>query len=483
MFAGCIYLPDTLSTGHYQLISYTNCMRNSGEQAFFTKEILIANRFDKDLYKIYNTVNSDNKQVMVLVDNHKIKQNEALTISTDRKVYGKRENIKINLEGSGFHDNEVAYLSISVKENLPNANCEKFDFNSANIQNDSNSQPCAYLPEINGIILQGKVTDIDRKLSISKALVYLSTPDSVSNLQFTYTDESGNFKFLLSDYYIDKKIVLNLPNHHKASIELDNKYNLKSQFRPSKYFPDSLIRDFITKSQNIVQIQKTYNTKIRADVLTKPQSCVYPPLVYPPVNDAVFPADFVSLPDFVEISREILPLLKTRKHKGGYESKMLNLTKSQFFDSDPLIFLDGVPVENINSIINLGSDKINKIETVGTERYYGDLYFQGVLSVFTKKMEINNVVRTTPTLTIKYVVLHPPSVLANPELKKQREPDFRQLLYWEPSLTIGGNEAKMIEFRASDNKGEYMVMVEGFTMDGRFISANTTFKVDNSSKK
>jgi hypothetical protein len=56
-----------------------------------------------------------------------------------------------------------------------------------------------------------------------------------------------------------------------------------------------------------------------------------------------------------------------------------------------MIFLDGVPVENISQIISLGTEKINKIEVIPTQRYSGNLCFSGILAVFTKRMEINNI--------------------------------------------------------------------------------------------
>ncbi len=43
---GSIYIPDTLSTGYYEIFAFTNWMRNFGETGYFRKPLLIVNRFD-----------------------------------------------------------------------------------------------------------------------------------------------------------------------------------------------------------------------------------------------------------------------------------------------------------------------------------------------------------------------------------------------------------------------------------------------------
>jgi len=180
----------------------------------------------------------------------------------------------------------------------------------------------------------------------------------------------------------------------------------------------------------------------------------------------------------MEISREILPSLKTRKHENTYEARIMDVDQALFFNHDPQIFLDGVPINNINQIIGLGSEKIKKIETFAVERVDGDLFFQGILSVFSYKMEINSLVWETPALFTKYIAFQPVSILKTPSLAKtDKTPDFRQLLYWEPSLTLKSDEKKTIEFSASENKGEFEITAEGITSEGNIIHTNTTFKI------
>jgi hypothetical protein len=485
-FSGSLYLPDTLSSGWYQLVSYTNYMRNAGEKSFFSREILIVNRFDKDFSGLYPNLPATDttlyRGASVLPDNG---TKSLVSLTPEKKVYSKREKIRVSIDALGLKTDEIAHISISVREKIPKTIDNRLE-NSVLKQNPTGfpetNATCQYLPEINGIILGGHVLNDDNQ-PISSTSVFLSTPDTISNLQFTKTNNTGAFRFLLSDYYNEKKLILTLPDLTKGRIELDDKYDLKEPYQPSGLFADTVLKDYLIRSQEIVQIQKTYKMEMAEELREKTSVDPTIPMAYPPLQDPVYPSDFVSLPDFVEISREILPLLKTRKHGGKYDARMLNQTNFQFFNKDPLIFLDGVPINNIEQIIGLGTKNIHKIETLGAERYDGGRFYAGILAVFSIGNEINNIVWKTPMLGTTYEQFHPSSVFVAPVYSKaSKMPDFRQLLYWEPSITLKANEKKYVEFQASDNMGEFEITAEGVTNNGKLIKTKAFVKVAFRSK-
>ena len=86
-------------------------------------------------------------------------------------------------------------------------------------------------------------------------------------------------------------------------------------------------------------------------------------------------------------------------------------------------------------------------------------------------------------VNINYVQLQPRSVLVRSNYSKSdKTPDFRQLLYWNPNISVKANEVDNFEFLASDNKGEFEISVEGITSDGRFINSRSTIKIGSNLK-
>src|SRR5450759_1817413 len=94
---GNIYLPDTLHSDIYQVKCYTNWMRNEGEESFFTKEIVIANRFDTKLelfdstfYTVPSSASPDQSS--------DITGNGNLVIHLEKQVFNTREKVMFTIE-------------------------------------------------------------------------------------------------------------------------------------------------------------------------------------------------------------------------------------------------------------------------------------------------------------------------------------------------------------------------------------------------
>jgi hypothetical protein len=66
---------------------------------------------------------------------------------------------------------------------------------------------------------------------------------------------------------------------------------------------------------------------------------------------------------------------------------------------------------------------------------------------------------------------------ANPEIKNSRKPDYRHTLYWNPFVEQVESKSASLLFYSSDLKGEFDVVVEGITSDGKRIYGTTRFQV------
>ncbi len=151
-----------------------------------------------------------------------------------------------------------------------------------------------------------------------------------------------------------------------------------------------------------------------------------------------------------------------------------------FLEQEPAVFLDGVLVDDINQIINLGSGKVKKVEMVCTRYNYGELLFPGILAVFSKNNEIENIQPRPVSLRVQLESYHAYSVYTSQTYEKassDNQPDFRQLLYWNPDIEISNNYIQIPEFYASDHSGNYIIEVEGISSDGVPISATAKIMV------
>ena len=56
-------------------------------------------------------------------------------------------------------------------------------------------------------------------------------------------------------------------------------------------------------------------------------------------------------------------------------------------------------------------------------------------------------------------------------------PDFRNLLYWAPTIETNISGKNQISFYTSDEEGKYVAVIQGMTADGESGSQTFTFDV------
>jgi len=408
MAFGNIYLSDTLRSDIYQIVSYTNCMRNEGEYSYFTKEIVIANRFDEKLELFDSKLYTGSSTTLPRQFPISEAGNGNLIIHLDKLVFNTREKVTFSIETKGIPGDSVTRLSVSIKEIVPGIPDEpsiSACFNNVN-KPSTTLEPVQnhriYHPEVKRSVIEGKVLsksqsgnqsgpgtgDIEKITNNYTILV--STPDSIANMQYTTTDSLGLFVIFLNHYYEGKELIIRLKENAKANIELDNKFKLIQPFIPSELFTAPGIRSYIARSRNISEVKRYYNEKSEINTSKVVEHAPAIPRVYYKSYYTVFPADYIPLSDFVEISRELLPALKVRKSNDNYILSCTDTRNKGFLNREPAIFLDGVPVDDVNQIINLGTSQIMRIDILPVIRYYGEMQLPGILAVFSKNLEINN---------------------------------------------------------------------------------------------
>lgn len=179
----------------------------------------------------------------------------------------------------------------------------------------------------------------------------------------------------------------------------------------------------------------------------------------------VIPAEFIDLPDFQEISRELLPGVRYRRRRNTSSVQLMNNTERTYFDQNPLRLINGIPFFDDGLIYRLKSTDIRYIDIIHQERVFGDLSFKGVLSISLHDRE-NSWITGQKTLfpfTIPCLQIYQsPSLMIESAIGLLPvQPDFRRIFLFEEH--DGNQNLKSYTFMTSDIKGNIVIKLQGIT--------------------
>jgi len=462
------------------------------------------------------------KQVYISPENY-----PSLRINTLKTIYGKKEKVQLELDLSDTDINDTAWLSISVTEKTPfqsiinNPGVLSYlllfseiagysyvpDLTLSNPEHSAdlilqtnktykyasdmwlneNNDPCPYIMENKGFVFNGRIRDRSTEEPVKNELVLLSYVDSISTLKYCNTDSGGNFYFLLDQSYDNRDLTLQLINHNSRNDHIiwqpDNKYSSGLQ---NKYKPVPIpVRgeEYLEYARQISLVSNTYrlNRQIinlpEIGPITAERRNFYGKSVY-----EVYPAEFVELMDFRDISENILPGVKFRKRGDIYFIQIYDHKNKIIMPPEATVFLNGIPFNDLDYISSLGSNDIEQIDIYSTQLLYGDLSFYGLLSIKTYDKKIPDTYLENYTYFFNNKV-QSPFISENNNINSQiknninNQPDFRHTLLWEPSLTIIGQNKAIIEFYTSELKSGYNITVQGLTSNGIPLEATSEIEV------
>ncbi|MGF1585963.1 MAG: hypothetical protein ACFCUM_11605 [Bacteroidales bacterium] len=433
-------------------------------------------------------------------------------VKTDKQVYNTRERVTLSFETAPFTVRSAS-LTATRKENLLSnspdisvsfylnqsgagtaSDQELFILDNSGIypgstlltgltEHSQENPELNVIPETEGPVISGKVTGINGD-PLENAVVFLSVTDFIANLQYSSTNDDGSFSFLLNEYYQDKDLYLTLFNAE----DFDEPYriSLREKFSPEPFIPrkvnfDNGINEYLDETIFVKRVQQAYKSDQRDFIYSSPMKAFHPGhYVYRIPTRRITPGDFIPFDNFPEIAFEIIPGLRFRGDEDDPDPELLCSRTGEMLPVKKSFFMNGVYVPELKKILNLTSDDISTIELLSMRWSFGSIEFPGIISIINKEK-----LHELPDYSGYTVIKGNPDrqdvrynqAIHSADVNNANVPDFRETLYWEPSVRLNRGTPSDVTFFTSDLPGDYLIVVEGITNTGRPFSRQVSIEV------
>ncbi len=324
-------------------------------------------------------------------------------------------------------------------------------------------------PEENGFFVEGRVLPAEGIPLPQRSMVLLSIPGEDPWFDYCFTDPDGYFRFRLKNAFGRGEIFLRALGDQGQELNVELASHRKRGVAPSS---DSLLiseeqERFVKEMIEGGGYERLFSgtEQHSGSRLQMEMPGLYP--FYGPPEQRIFPAQFADLPDFVEISRELLPAVRFRGRGTGYSLRIIDNQEKGWFEKNPLRLINGIPVFDNNLIYRLKSTDIRYIDIVYRERIFGDISFKGVLAIMLEKEAETRFLDQEalfkfPLDCLQLPVIPPSSRTGGPTTAGNL-PDFRRVFLFRKVET---KEPLHFSFTLSDLKGPVLIKLEGIDSNG-----------------
>ena len=438
-----------------------------------------------------------------------------LPIQTNRDEFHPRDKVNLTIKTRGLNPGKIACLTLSVvksgtrysvRDGLPSCVLNNPDLLPAFSPNlnitdslmatqiktllmlheDSPDESAItsnttyrWQPEIRGVSLSGIIRDAKTKEPLAGKWIYASVLGNHAQIHAYRSGDDGEFLFSLNQ----------LEDHQQLSLSTDSIPGVETEFLIFNDFADRwpLFKDIpliIDSTRQIVlnemlrnyEVSKYFQPKEKTDS----DSLQAIPFPFTDVQSSTTLADYVALPTMTETLNEVVDWVKVSQHDGKPQITVIDPTKAHVYNH-PFILVDNLPVYNVADVLAINPANVKSVDVITRVYSIGDLLIEGVLIIHTKTDDFAGIRLPSTTVFTEYQTITPAASVSFPAYDVSnrvsgRDPDFRNLLYWNPSVTLNNNETS-VSFYTDDETTNYEIVLEGKTTDGKTIFGRKIIRV------
>ncbi len=364
-----------------------------------------------------------------------------------------------------------------------------FDWNNLS----GSSQPSlTYVPENQGPIITGKVTDETTSQPAPNVLVYLSVPGRRIQLYGCKSNAEGLVHFNMENFYGASQIVL------QTNTSQDSTYHLQIFTPYSDEYTDAAIPRLTVSEENSdnletanlhMEIENAYHENNLQRL--QPLSIDTLPFYQKPYK-AYLLDNYTRFTTMEEVMREYVAEVNVIRRDKHYHFNTFNepgfllqdlQPSEKIMTKDPLVMLDGVPVFDIDKIIAYDPLKVQKLEVVASRYIWGPIKADGIVSYTTYKGDLPGYSLNPHDVILDYDGLQKQRIFYSPDYStpkamQSRLPDFRDVLYWSPDVNTDAKGKGQISFYTGDIPGKYLVEFQGISSNGDAGSSSFILDVE-----
>lgn len=340
-----------------------------------------------------------------------------------------------------------------------------------------------YPPELHGPLVRGQVLTA-AGAPAPGIMAYLAAPSRAARFYPATSRADGVVQFEPKDWYGPQTVTLQTDWRRDSTYRLallspySERYAAWSA--PALTLSPLLTAD-LTRRHVQAQLQNTYFGRYRQYGLPPRDTVAFYGI--PPVQYRL--DDYTRFKVLEEVLREYVQGVYVRQRKDGIHFMLADQLHHGMFEADPLVLLDGIPIFNLNKFLAFDPLRIQRVAVFTNRYFYGAQDYEGLLSFTTYQGDLQGFPLDPRALLEEYESVQGQREFFAPryETAQQQQstlPDRRNLLHWQPSISLAPEGAQELTFYTSDQVGRYLVVVQGLAADGHAGSASTILEVKSS---